>query len=647
MTAYDDFNKPVQIDGDTDCLNQMSGEKLKSVILSTLNTVIETLGEHCGPGAKTAWFVSRDDLGEALYVPKFSNDGISITKRMQFMNPVQHYVSRIISYVGKRVDDRSKDGTTTAMIMAAFVMRQIVLMKDDPNYRFIKKPNAIKSIFGKIKSDLLNSPSVFTKDTFLPRVHEWWDGPSDAAHISEIYAYLAGVIANIASKGDKELCSVVEELFRQRPVETLKGSTAITTSRYETDVRFRLDNDVKANYYFHGMTYCGDQYYNHALGSEYKNDDCEMIVTYDPIIPGNPDYVYIKKYIEDETKTKDLVIITSRQPDPTIPTMVNTYNKSHKTKILVVGYTALIKGNIRSALTDLHFINYTANKFSPGEAFEQDLDETAYIHPSVSIYIHNNNMVEINSLSSDDIEGPYNPRYIKKDNPYYNKALEELTTEIKNQEESHTPNGALLTYWKDVYTNALCRYHPCVLMIGGSSTEATANQDVVQDVVGSVLAVLNDGFVVDGIRTLLRVAQSHSIKYPPKESDDVVYMKNFVSSIMKGIILALQFIISQNSKCITPHSTDLSVYEDGFLSDPLVSRVITPVPVDIQGFEIETYVEKFIRLGDKDSVPLIQSLTAFEEILDRVAETCQYFIGFEEIQMTGGTLINKDVNDAK
>lgn len=62
------------------------------------------------------------DMGKPGYV--VTNDGISISSRIHFKDPVAEMGADIIREVGKRADDQSGDGTTTATVLAQAIINE-------------------------------------------------------------------------------------------------------------------------------------------------------------------------------------------------------------------------------------------------------------------------------------------------------------------------------------------------------------------------------------------------------------------------------------------------------------------------------------------------------------------------------------------
>ena len=106
-----------------DTTNIVSMEESLPQILHTLQRCQNILKDHCGPQSGYAMLVNNMSAGINFEPNVFTRDGIKILSSIEFLSPLERYIKDLLTYVGTRVDNTAKDGTTTSMLFSALFFK--------------------------------------------------------------------------------------------------------------------------------------------------------------------------------------------------------------------------------------------------------------------------------------------------------------------------------------------------------------------------------------------------------------------------------------------------------------------------------------------------------------------------------------------
>lgn len=166
-------------------------EKLRKLVLKTMNRVEEAVGSSLGPGGKVTC-IESDYPGLPNTLTK---DGVTIFKSLGDSNAYAHLIIETARDVATRTASEAGDGTTTATILAY---------------------NIIKNLFEFCEKNKKYSPqkatrriSKVTNDILLPFIE------SKTVKITEDNKHVLKMVAQISANGDSEMADAVIGAFEE------------------------------------------------------------------------------------------------------------------------------------------------------------------------------------------------------------------------------------------------------------------------------------------------------------------------------------------------------------------------------------------------------------------------------------------------
>ncbi len=247
--------------------NLIHAPQFTRVIHDVCNLIKTTLLHHCGPNASFAMLI---DPARPDTVPQFTTDGINILRAIEFFNPLERMIKHELAYLGSATERAVGDGTTTAMIVGAEVLKELIRSRDS-------RPN-----FEKIRNEY-----EATKKVIFPLLEQ------AAVHYNDLHSttreeaiwYLAYLQAYASSHQDDALSKTVADVFAQTPPEAWSGIT-FHRATYETKERITLIVDD-------AQFSCKAQVFDHVSlnamgGTEYEMDDVCLFVPEEQLNAGDP-----------------------------------------------------------------------------------------------------------------------------------------------------------------------------------------------------------------------------------------------------------------------------------------------------------------------------------------------------------------------
>jgi hypothetical protein len=479
------------INGNNNVTNTLSGTAFYAHIIETCQQIYDLLSDHCGPHATDAMIIADTD-GRNLKDPHyaiFTKDGINIVRSIQFASPIQRNIQNLVTYIGTRVDSLSHDGTTTAMmffnalVVAHFKRISTILENNQlPNYRKLRYE--VGQIMGMFKKNFEHS--VVTVED-LAKDMGWT--PLEALR------FVAFHQAMLSSKKDREMADAIVEVVETLPKE-LYGLFTTSQSKIETDQRFTV---VRDDFDFVMPGNCNLDDMNHNMGTEYFSETCDLIVSEDDLMKGNPALKLIENLISDavtEGRDKDLVIVT-KSLDSIMTGVITQYNRAHHQKIIVINFSS--HSSYSSKITLLSAVQAVAGVYPMREhVIDSSLP---YIIHNAKVHYKYHRLFMSNLYQKDG--SAYHPFHTNRDAflPYtimvddIKAALDEHSSGRKVVETA--ADEAKFIDFVEIYRRMISAY-VCNLQISGMRHDTLADRDVVQDAFGAVLSSLEHGFVFDG-----------------------------------------------------------------------------------------------------------------------------------------------------
>ena len=596
--------------------NLFYGKDFRSYTHQTIESIDDALMCVCGPRAK---YVMRSSIGHnEIGVPMFSTDGINLIQAMDFLNPVQKMIANTVAYVGRRVESRAKDGTTTAMLMmssaiyAALELNTLCHLGEN----YANPTQTIKRVMEQIKTDLMRHPSVMTPEAIqaLPQFNHMT--------LEEIRGFVAYMIAMVASKNDDVLSTCVRDAIQKRPKELL-NIIGMRHAGVETEKTFFLET-IDAQFAPMTSYQSNPRYLNKELGTEYHNGDCDLLACSEELVPGGAVYTALDTYLANHTLERDLVILTNELKG-SLTSLTSAYNNTHEKKCLV--FLTADQERTFKTLNVIDIINASAaieHRYVPPDTPLEEL-----IHHQVQC-IWRRGVLEIDKIYDCPKEAIYNPRFENKDNSAFLQLMHQISDKLVREKASHRPNAALISQLTDVYASGVSNRVPDILVIGGKTTEATANREVVADVLGSVLSSINDGVVIDGLSTLAEVLAAVKNKttfFPATEF--IVKLENRLKEIQALIFDGL--LSGSTPESPTPPPTRQSYDQMN----------IVECFVDEEGYE-RYRAALGVTFAPDNKMVLIQPLSGYLEMIDRISEMASSIARTEIVQLRGAVTQDKE-----
>jgi hypothetical protein len=584
--------------------NRVSFDDFHKLAIQTLEDIVDNILPLCGPHALNNLVIYQsqaDDFGMNV----FSNDGIHILKKTEYVNPTQTYIANYIRYIAERVERAASDGTSTAIYLAASLVINLLIEVKKRREREVD-PSKELSPFNLYRLMLMTN--IITDDaiTFLNQIREEIKAISinlDDVDV-EIKRKLIYELALTSSKGDTKLTEFTTDQFMVVPKE-LYNNITYKRSPVETKEAFAIEipeHDTSIS-----VVASANTQYNSKLQTELVYDDCDILIVPNMFTSASTVVEYLN-FIKD-TIEKHLVVVYLGGNDNDIVNMERTIDPKMMT---LCRYTATAAAFINNPL-ELYTIMTMADITPRDQINYTDLEESTIRGVKCRLY---GNSLYISDLF-DHTTDPIHPNYIHKNNKHYNKFCDELAERLVALQDSHlrSRNTDEINEFTRIYRNMVCSRLP-YLIIGGSTTEHLSNINVVQDVLGVVSVAMEHGVVVDLIpklcATIKKAAEGTSDTY-----DYFINAVQFFEQLTYGLSNekadVVDSIFNMAAKC-KPDTLRLSALTNN-----------GAVSID----------------GNADDIKVVQSVKAIDETLKRLIETIPRIIRINSILVENGVMVDK------
>lgn len=205
--------------------NTVSKREFHKIIKFTAKSLLKILSRHSGLKGDETLFIP-----DAVNTAKYSKDGANTIASLLSDNVLYAFVKKEILSVGKRVEQREGDGTTTAMIMACCFLLYIIKKE-----RFSLKKKSYSELYKTFNEEFNRLQTDLPKITYsdLGSIPE-------RNRISE-FAYMQ---AMSSTHGDTELSECIREIFSDLKEEDIYSFTySHDTKKRNMDKRFVVDEN--------------------------------------------------------------------------------------------------------------------------------------------------------------------------------------------------------------------------------------------------------------------------------------------------------------------------------------------------------------------------------------------------------------------
>lgn len=614
--------------------NIVSMKESKQHILDVLGRCCDILTEHCGPKSGYAMLISEYGVNESFQPSIFTRDGIRILNSIDCISPLEKYIKNMLTYIGGRVDNYAKDGTTTSMLFAAAFLRKFLETYDtNVSLSGYTYSCIAKGIFDEVQKRIDNYK--FTVESLCS------DSNNEAEQIKA-----AGIIAFIqalsSSGGNIVLAKAMKAIFEASPKVSWEFISYVN-SRKESADEFSVEvpeHDIKLKCSLGTIT---NGILNYALGTEYLDENVRVFIYSDALIHGSFKEVNVMEYFTNYPTDKPLVFIT-RSPDPNVVRAINDLNTKRQKPITLWVY-----------MSDLHIagVEYPwelmlANAICGCEPFD-----TAYAsgkmtdaYTFVAKKIHfQNGYIYIYDTVEREPDSCLHPFYAhpEKATEYYKGVRAGLEDQIDLYTNGHNPNGDALKYFTEMLNRLACSHRP-TLKLGGTVHDQVANADVVQDVLGAIMSSLKHGFTINGPLPLWyaivsyygeladRLEKNYSTgdgKFALPAEEYVRYV--VAQSMVTGVSAVLAALYTGESKTkLTDSVTDAMKQDKNLYFNVLANSVCS----------LKEFVDIIDKDGRETDYPVAHPMAIYTEMLKRSKELLLKFINTNKIIVAGGVVVD-------
>lgn len=445
--------------------NIVSEKELRSIMISTFKELAEVLSQHCGPFSGSAILTNPSN---PMAEPVFTKDGINIVSSIRYASALQDFVRMQLAYMGSRIERGAGDGTTSGMMLMAYMLAYLIVHLDKTNDRFTM--NDLTTVW----NTLISRIETKYKQIVLP-VLEHIKGKYDIA-------YIAGSQAYTSSHGDKELAECISKLFMYTPKEVW-DTLMVQKAAYESEQKYKVT--IKDSQYTLDNVILFPNKRNKDLGTvlELENANC-LIRSF--LTMGDDNQKFIHDYIEQCVKDgTQLLVITCNDMDTVTRNHYSelfSENPDHKVMFVL---TPFADGNLND-ITSLDVIR--SQKTGP-------LDMTQLNLLTASVCCEGDSFRFISGLFDDDGTG-INPYYKNKNYPTFNKFVEQIETILTREKSDITSKNAKAI---ERFTRILYKLKATkdvTFTVGGAAYDNAAGQDIAMDALLATKCSLTQGFTV-------------------------------------------------------------------------------------------------------------------------------------------------------
>ena len=595
--------------------NVVNIEDSKLIICNTLKTCIEMLSAHCGPLARYAMLLNGYTSGEQFEPSVFTRDGIRILSAVEFVSPLERYVQDLLTYIGSRVDNYAKDGTTTSMLIAATFINELL----NNNYDHDRSPIEVAREINTFISDL--NKDVDLHKCTVDKIAEFIAKHKGIAEVDEgIRMEAASIVAYMqalsSSGGNIQLAECMRTIFASSPsiswdFISYQNNPKESTEPYSVCIP---DYDVKFKC---SLALANTAIFNKGLGTEYDMENIRCIVYSNGLTQGGIDLVCMIDYMNEYPADQPLLLV-SPYIDPELVRTVDKLNQQRTVPISLWQYIS----DMRIRNNGLDFELRLANAVCGCEPFEarQNLvdkmsDKYTFVAKRVHFFGGYLHIYDTAPVQEGTCIHPY---YLDKNKAtsYYNDLREAIETQLDLYNNNARSEVQLRNYFVEILNRMACIHRP-TLYVGGTVHEQVANADVVQDVLGAIMSSLKHGFYINGVWSFLDDVGGIS-----GSKDTPVYQ-----ALHHAVKLVWDSLYQQHKEVDHYYTLDVGSYWN-ILSDK-------PAAIDDFIIHADSYAKN-------NNYPILHPIGIYTELLKRLNELAIRFALTDKIIVRGGVVVPEE-----
>lgn len=624
------------VNQNTGITNILEMDASEAKIIDTLNRCIDILKGHCGPQSGYAMLLEDNSAGMEFQPSLFTRDGIRILSAVEFMSPMEKYLKDLLTYVGGRVDNNAKDGTTTTMLFSALFLRELMQRRGDiqkPNLSFFKMQKLVDVLFNDILSTI---DRMYKFD-----VNRIAGVAADVELTEEDAMRAAGKIAFVqamsSSGGNIELATAMKAIFEKTPRVAWEFITS-KNSKKEIGKSFQVDVD---DFDSRIRCICTTPYsLNKALGTEYCEENVRVIVVPGALNDGSMETSEISDILDIIPPDQPCLLMATYIP-ASIITKVNVLNQSRMKSITIWQYSPeqqLAGLDYPWELMALLAISCVEPPlYTPTDRITID---NTFI--AKKVHWHDTYMDFFGVLDME--EGScLHPFYghPEKATTFYNECIEQVTDILGDYKDGHKPDGKMYGFFQEVLNRLACVHRP-TLRLGGPLHEQYANKDVVQDVQGAIMSSLVNGFMVNGTFGLYFSVPSAYAEDNGSWKKEAVFsdiVAGTITSALQEVLATIFTVPSISAEEMLNGSAMNAMRKDPDLYQNVLAE--SNLPFSCSGFMSQLEDGTLDDDAAACSYPVAQPIVITRELLKRTAELLMKFINANKIVVIGGVVVDE------
>lgn len=588
--------------------NVISIDDSEDIIHETLETCRNILFSHCGPHARYAMLLNGYTAGEKFEPSVFTRDGIRLLSAVEFVSPIERYIQDLITYIGSRVDNFAKDGTTTSMLITAKFIQEVISGRCEfDGVSTVDVTRYINNYFTDLNKDI--NKYKFTVEKIAELINFDYS-EADLIKAASMVAYMQALSS---SGGNTQLAECVREIFASSP-KMAWDFISYQNNPKESDVPYSVytpEYDIK---FKASLATASSNIFNKALGTEYEEEDVRCIIVSDGILPEAFNTIEIMQYVSNYPTDKPLMIV-SPSIDPNIIREIDKLNRQRTVPIAIWQYMSDMRVRNSGLDFELRITNAICG-CTPYEyrtdISEKMSDKYTFVAKRVHFfggYIH---IYDTAPKLEDSCLHPY---YVDKTKAtvYYNDLREAIETQLDLYDNNARSEMQMRSYLVETLNRLACVHRP-TLYVGGTVHDQVANADVVQDVLGAIMSSLKHGFFVNGVWSFFDIVRTLS-----NHSNDVVQecLCNAIRSVWDHLY---------------NKSTDLYQLDKGSYWN-----ILNDKPSNV-----EFFIKDMDGYAKENNYPILHPVGIYTELLKRMNELAIRFMLTDKIIVRGGVVMPED-----
>jgi hypothetical protein len=622
------------INANYDTTNIVAMQESIPRIKKTLHSCQDILKAHCGPQSGYAMLVNNLSAGIDFEPSIFTRDGIRILSSVEFLSPLERYVKEMLTYVGKRVDNAAKDGTTTSMLFSSLFLDKILDMIKEINacgLSFFQMNKTIETTFAGILENLKEFTYSIERMNNVAEADE-----AMKVKTSGLVAYMQALSS---SGGNVELAVAMKEIFEKSPsiswdFITSHNSIKETGKAFEVEV-CEYDSHLQCITALEGQL-------DLKLSTEYEAENAEVLVITNPIDDGSIKTDGILKYLR-EADTDTPISIIARGFSGSITSECFRLNELRHKKIALWQYAPESRFAGQQYPYELLILAAVAG-IKPFDMDTPDfIEKDVHIFKAKKLHYHDT-FLDFYGIF-DDTEENLHPYYLhpEKATQFYKEARESLESQLEMYRDGHKKDGRMFGIFMEMLNRIACIHRP-TLRLGGPAHEQVANADVVQDVQGAIMSSLKHGFLINGPISICRAIKIELNKHIDAKnretSEELIATHDFAIIVLNCMIDSILEVIE------TVHGE--SIDTESFIgeSDTYINSLNGRGHLNFYDFveeikkgeHVDNLSEDGMRLGS--TYPVLQPVAITIELLKRMQELLMKFVNTNKIVVYGGVVVN-------